>query len=456
MNGKSNVGSIVLSLALLAALLLGACSTATPPTEEMPAQEEPAAEESQEEDTDVTEAEAPDEKVTLVMESWFTIETQIWDDVILPAFNAHYPNIEIVFSPTQSTEYNAALNAKLEGGTAGDLITCRGFDASLALFNQGYLSSLNDLPGMENFSDVATSAWITDDGSHVYCVPMGSVMQGFIYNADIFEELGLTEPETEEEFFELLDAIQADGTYVPLGLGTKSLWESATMGFENIGPNYWKGEEGRLAIIDGTQKFTDPQYVAVWESLAKWRPYLSDGFEAQTYNDSQNLFTLGRSVVYPAGSWEIALFNRQAEFEMGVFPPPLPEGSADCYISDHTDIALGMNEATEHPEEARIFLEWVTSAEFADLYSNNFPGFFTLSNHNVELSDPLANEFLSWRDICDSTIRISYQILSRNTEPNLENQLWNMSAQVINGDISPQVAAETVQSGLETWYEPQQ
>lgn len=39
------------------------------------------------------------------------------------------------FSPTAPREYNAALNARLEGGTAGDIITRRPFDASLELFN---------------------------------------------------------------------------------------------------------------------------------------------------------------------------------------------------------------------------------------------------------------------------------------------------------------------------------
>ena len=88
----------------------------------------------------------------------------------------------------------------MQGGTAGDLITCRPFDASLELFQQGHLASLNDLPGMENFGDVAKSAWITDDGSDVFCVPMASVIHGFFYNKDKFDEFGLAEPTTSEEF----------------------------------------------------------------------------------------------------------------------------------------------------------------------------------------------------------------------------------------------------------------
>jgi raffinose/stachyose/melibiose transport system substrate-binding protein len=149
------------------------------------------------------------------------------------------------------------------------------------------------------------------------------------------------------------------------------------------------------------------------------------------------------------------LFNDQAEFELGAFPPPVPEAGDPCYISDHTDIALGMNANTEHPNEARVFLEWVASEEFASLYANALPGFFSLSDHSVELSDPIAQEFVDWRNTCESTIRDSYQILSRG-EPNLENELWSVSAQVVNGDITPEEAAEQIQTGLEKWYEPQQ
>ena len=393
--------------------------------------------------------------VTITIESWRNDDLSIWQDQIIPAFNAQYPDIEVLFQPLPPAEYNAALNAKLEGGTAGDLITARPFDASLALFQEGHLAELSDLPGMENFSEVAKSAWTTDDGSEVFAVPMASVIHGFIYNADIFAELGLSEPETVDEFFAVLDAIRADGRYAPLAMGTNDLWEAATMGFQNIGPNYWNGEAGRKALLDGSQALTAPEYVAVFEQLARWGEYLPSGFQAQTYPDSQNLFTLGRAAIYPAGSWEISLFNEQADFEMGVFPPPLPAGQDTLYISDHTDIALGMNPATKHPEAARTFLEWMTTAEFAELYSNAVPGFFSLADVPIELSDPLAREFIGYRQIGESTIRNSYQILSRG-EPNLENELWVVSAQVINGELTPTEAAQRAQAGLAGWYAPQQ
>src|SRR4051812_22583313 len=182
---------------------------------------------------------------SLKIESWRNDDADIWNSKIIPAFNKHYPDIKIEFAPSTPTEYNAALNAKLDGGTAGDLITCRPFDASLALFQKGYLAPVTDLKGMDTFSDVAKSAWITDDAKTLFCVPMASVIHGYLYNKDIFAAEGLTVPKTEAEFFALLDKIKAKGEVAPLDIGTKDQWEAATMGFQNIGPNLWKGEEGR-------------------------------------------------------------------------------------------------------------------------------------------------------------------------------------------------------------------
>ena len=397
------------------------------------------------------------QKVTLTIESWRNDDIQIWQDQIIPAFEKKYPSIHVVFAPTPPAEYNGVLNSKLEGGTAGDLITARPFDASLALYNKGYLADLTNLPGMNNFSSVAKSAWITDDGKHVFAVPMASVIHGFFYNKDIFKKLNLKVPQTKAEFMQVLEAIKKDGRYIPLAMGTADMWEAATMGFQNIGPNNWKGEEGRQALLAGTQKYTDEPYIKTWRELAAWAPYLPKGYQSVKYPDAQQLFTLGKAAIYPTGSWEIWLFEKDAAFELGIFPPPVEKKGDTVYISDHTDIALGMNAKTKYPEEAKKFLEWMTTPEFASLYSNALPGFFTLSNHKITLKDPLANEFLSWRTTCKSTIRNSYQILSRGDQygaPNLENELWQVSAAVINGTMTPEEAGKRVQAGLDKWYKP--
>lgn len=391
----------------------------------------------------------------LTIESWRNDDLEIWMDKLIPAFNKKHPDIKVVFAPMPPADYNSGLNTKLTGKTAGDLITCRPFDASLQLYQQGHLIGLDGLAGLENFSDVAKSAWQTDDGKVTFCLPMASVIHGFMYNKEIFAELGLSVPKTIPEFMAVLETVKSKSKYTPLAMGTADQWEAATMGFQNVGPNFWKGETGRKALIDGSQKYTDAPYVETFKHLAMWSPYLGRGYKAQKYPDSQNLFSLGRAAIYPAGSWDITTFNNQADFEFSAFLPPVPQGQSDCYISDHTDIALGVNAASKNIEAAKTFLSWMATAEFADLYANSLPGFFSLSNHKVTLKDPVAQEFVSWRDKCKSTIRNSYQILSRG-EPNLENALWNVSAQVLNGTMTPEDAAKTVEDGLAKWYKPHQ
>lgn len=393
------------------------------------------------------------EKTVISIESWRAEDQAIWDKLILPVFEAQNPDIDVEFKPTTATEYNAALNARLAGGTAGDIITCRPFDNALAMYDAGSLADISSLEGLANFSDVAKGAWSTDAGDATFCVPMASVIHGFMYNKDAFAELGLEVPKTEADFYAVLDKINEDGTYIPMAMGTKDQWEAATMGYTNVGPTYWGGEEGRLALLSGDAKFTDDTFVEGFRQMAKWTPYLGNGYQAQGYTDSQNLFTLGRAAIYPTGSWEITGFQENADFELGAFAPPSKDADGKCYISDHTDIGIGMNAATENKEAVMTFLEWTASAEFASLLTNAAPGFFSLAQHDITVENPLAQEFIAMRGECESTIRVAHQILSRG-EPSLGNQLWTLTANVINGTQTPEDAAKEAQANLDGWYKP--
>jgi len=390
--------------------------------------------------------------VTLTIESWRYDDLPVWRDTLIPAFEKSHPGIRVVFAPTTPMgEYDGRLDAKFTAGKAGDLITCRPFDVSLKLFQQGRLLNLNELPGMGNFGLLAKLAWSTDDGSTTFCVPMASVMHGFIYNAAVFRALRLQPPTTWDEFFAALQRIKADGRYIPLIMGTKDGWESAAMGYQNIGPNFYRGEEGRKALLAGTTKLTEVQWVAPFRVLAKWRPFLGEGFEAQTYPDSQNLFMLGLGAIYPAGSWEVSDFEKQAKFGLGVFMPPRERSGDPCFVSDHPDIALGINAKSPHADEAKRFLSWVASAEFASLYSNALPGFFSLNSVSVNVKSALAREFVGWRTRCASTIRPTYQLLSRGT-PSLENEFWRAGAAVIEGSWTPEAASLHLQDVLQRTY----
>lgn len=51
--------------------------------------------------------------VTLTIESWRNDDLSIWQDQIIPAFEAENPGIKVKFTPSAPAEYNAVLNSKL-------------------------------------------------------------------------------------------------------------------------------------------------------------------------------------------------------------------------------------------------------------------------------------------------------------------------------------------------------
>ncbi|SIR54004.1 carbohydrate ABC transporter substrate-binding protein, CUT1 family [Aeromonas sp. RU39B] len=389
----------------------------------------------------------------LTIESWRVDDKDLWEQKIIPAFEASHPGISLKFKPVQNMYYMDTLQKNLKEGNAGDLITCRPFDDSLALFKAGYLSELTEMAGMENFPSFAQAPWQTDSGAQTFCVPMASVIHGFFFNRTIFKELGIAAPTTRDEFFAALEKVKADGRYVPLAVSGSESWVASELGFQNIGPNYWKGEDGRMALLGGSERFDSPPFEQVFEELARWQPYLGEGAETRDYATANSLFTGGKAAMYAAGSWEIAPFTGKVDF--GVLRPPVAKTGDRCYFTDHTDIGMGMNAASAHKEEAMQFLQWLTTPEFAELYTNALPGFFSLSNHFFEVTNPAAREMMGWRDQCDSTIRVATQILSRG-KPKLSDELAEVSQSVLLGKLAPKAAASRIEQGLLGWYAPQQ
>jgi raffinose/stachyose/melibiose transport system substrate-binding protein len=391
---------------------------------------------------------------TLVIDSWRVDDKAVWESVLIPAFQRSNPDITVRFSPTAPTEYDSAVAERLAAGSAGDLIACRPFDASLALYKKGYLERLDGKPGMQNFSQSAQLAWQLDDGKTTFCMPVASVIHGFLYNKAIFRKLDLQPPRTVDDFFKVLEVLKKAGV-APLALGTADRWESSQIVYTNIGPNFWGGEAGRAALISGRARFTDAPYVDALRFEAKMGGYLGKGAASQGYRDSQAQFAAGRAAIYPTGSWEIGYFSAFPGLELGAFAPPVPRAGQPCFISDHMDLGLGVNSKSKNKEDAWRFLAWVGSQEFADLYTNRLTGFFTLSNHLIAVRDPLAKQMAEWRKSCASTIRINAQVLNRG-QPPMERELWDVNAQVLAGVLPPEAGAARLQAGFAKWYKPQQ
>lgn len=447
----------LLVLFVLACLVLAACAPKAAP--EAPAVEEPAAPvaEAPAEEAPVAEAPAEEEapaasgdEVTLTMGSW-RVDDTVQINQILDAFHAKYPNITIKFDPTNPPDYNAVLRTQLEGGTGPDLFYVRSFSTSRQLYEEGFLEPLEGLPGLnENFNEATRAPWATDDGLP-YGLPFIAVSHGVYYNQDIFNELGLEVPTTWQQLLDVAQTVK-DAGYTPFANASGDEWTIAEIVFMNLAPNFIGGREGRLAYLAGERCFNDEHTVAAFQAVADLAPFLPDGQEALTYYDSQQLFLMGDAAMWLGGSWDIPFFESEApDFAWSVFAVPAPEGQPG-YVTFHMDAGMGINAASKHKEEAKLFLEWMTSEEFAQLFGNLMPGFFPVHDNPPALDNEHANAFLSLNEGRGQDVRWAWPVLLDGA-PDGYTLMQNGAIAVIKGEMTPQQAADALQEGLAQWLD---
>ncbi len=373
----------------------------------------------------------------LTLESWRNDDRALWENTLIPAFNRKYPGIEIRYQASMPTEYDAQLTTRLANGTAGDLLACRPFQVSLNWYKRAYLERLDGKAGMEYFPASALQAWQSEDQQHSYCMPLASVIQGFLYNKKIFKRLNLSPPKTEQEFFNLLEQLKQQPGLMPIALGTAEKWEAAQILMSNVMAQYWRGEVGRLAISRGQLKTHDNEYLSAFQFAERFAEYLPAQASRQSYSESQQLFANAQAAIYPMGSWDLSYFNQIPGLEFGVFAMPRKNVNDQCYMLDHMDIGIAVNRKSKNKDEAWVFLEWLGSQEFADLYTNKATGFFSLSNHLIAVRDPVARQMMEWRRHCQPTVRINSQFaLAKN-----ETGFWQLSADLLNRKIRAKAAA---------------
>ncbi|WP_382304555.1 ABC transporter substrate-binding protein [Herbiconiux sp. UC225_62] len=393
------------------------------------------------------------EDVTLTLATWRTEDTAMWEDEIIPAFEASHPGITVEYAPVGTDDYNAAMQSQIEGGTGADLIMCRPFDVNRAWIEDGYFEPLAGTDAVKSFDETALAAWTDVDGNP-FCVPIASVLAGFYYNTAIFDELGIDVPTTQAEFIDALEKIKASGKYTPLALGSADGWQLAYNVLYNLGPNYWKGEDGRLGLIDGTQKLTDPDFVAAFQAFDDLKPYLPEGYESLTYEDMMQLFTLGKAAIIPDGSWDITAATATG-LDVGVFGAPVAKAGDQRYQQEMPDQGIGMNAKSTHKEAAQEFLDWLATDEFQSLYVNKLPGFFAMGTEAVTYDDPLAQKFADLKTDAELTPRLALDRLSAGTPP-LDDEIWVALQNMYNSGLSAEDATAELQAGLDSWYKPAQ
>ncbi|NWG07889.1 MAG: extracellular solute-binding protein [Chloroflexi bacterium] len=401
-----------------------------------------------------------DNAVRLTLTTWRPEDTNQMR-VLLSGFEEYAKtrgrNISVEYRPVMSVNYDSILDIQLSrGGDAPDLFYVRPFSVDGSIGK--YLAALDSLSIEQQYDPTKSVAWKSNTGVY-YAVPFVGVVQGVYYNKGLFAEYGISVPKTWQEFLDALKTIREKNPDITPIANALNQEEDSEM-FMSIAANFLGGPEGRELFMraNGTANcFNSSRVVSAFQAIEDIKGYLPRDAARINSQNTKELFFQQDAVMMFGGSWDLQKVTEEAGFEWDVFAVPAP-GFRPTYVIFQPDIAVGMNNATKHPEEARLFLEWLMSPEAVELAARNLPGFYPLSNHKtnaVSLTNPNDEKFLRLIMDYETDIRWMYTEIN-NRDPGASDIVRRSLYEMAISRITPREAAQRLQNGLGEWYEPAQ
>lgn len=163
---------------------------------------------------------------------------------------------------------------------------------------------LDDKGLTDLFVPMALNYGRLDDNS-LYSIPFEMSIEMIWYNVDMFEDCGLTAPETFNDFINCCKVLKENG-YTPISITGVDSWclmrYLGNVPFRRTGNDYVKG------LADGTNKMSDEVGMQALEFIAEVGQYFQEGFVSCDYSTAQNMFLEGKTAIYEMGSWELNNF----------------------------------------------------------------------------------------------------------------------------------------------------
>ncbi|MBN2617825.1 MAG: extracellular solute-binding protein [Spirochaetales bacterium] len=390
------------------------------------------------------------DRVKIVVTSWRTEDIDRMDR-INAEFTKKYPNIEIDFQPVKDTEYDAQLKQSLAAGVGADVIFLRSYDSGYQVYKTKSLMNLSEmLPTLKTFPSSALAAWATPEGVS-YGIPSAGVVHGVYYRKSIFKKYNLDIPKTWDDFISVAETLQKNGETV-FAQGTKDNWMLYEVMYAGLGANFYGGEVARQKLLRKEARMTDPNFVIALEKMKELQKYFPKGFQAVDYVTMQQMFGTGAAAMFMGGSWEIGIFEDLGGLDdVGYFAPPVAKAGDKLQYCFHVDAGIAANVNTQYPNEVKIYMEWLASPEYAQLYMNELPGFFSYTPGSYTLNNELAKQMQSYISDSVPTVRTVWEGLSAQDPSG--NALVGEAIQLMYADtLTIPEAAEYIDDGLSWFY----
>ena len=391
---------------------------------------------------------AENNTIELVFTSWRIDDVEEMNR-INAQFTAQNPNITVKFYSPGDINYDSVTISNLSKGVGADLIFLWSYDRGRALYDAGYLADLTPVvPNLNAYPKTPLAAWTTETGI-TYGSPSVGVTHGVYYNKSLFSKYQIQEPTNWTEFLAACEILKANGeTVIAQGAGGTG-WTLNRVLYCGLGANFYGGETARQALINGTKKLTDANFIDAFNMVNSLKKYFPTGYETLDYEGARDLFAAGKAAIFIGGSWEISLFNERGlnSTNLGWFAPPLKNAGDKLQYCFQVDAGIGVNKQSKNYDAAITYLKWLSGIEYGHDIMNELPGFFSYTPGAFRVTNLLAQEMFDASKNATLTVRLMDEKLSASS-PTGDAIMSEGLRQMILGILTPEQAAAYVQSRL--------
>ncbi|KPB05692.1 ABC transporter substrate-binding protein [Bacillus sp. CHD6a] len=296
----------------------------------------------------------------------FQFKVEIADQLaeMIKEFEAEHPNIKVKLETVGGgADYGAALKAKFASGEQPDIFNNGGFK-ELELWKE-HLADLSEEPWAEHVLPIGKVPMTDPEDGKLYGMPVNLEGYGFIYNKDLFEEAGITEPPTNiTELKAAAEKLEAAGI-TPFSAGYAEWW---VIGQHLLNIPFAQQEDPEAFIAglyDGSEKIVGNKHFKEFkEVLDAEIKFGNDNPLTTDYNTQVTQFASGQTAMLQQGNWtENMIYEVDPDMNMGFLPIPINDDASADSLPVGVPNNWAINKNSENIEEAKTFLNWMVSSE---------------------------------------------------------------------------------------------
>jgi raffinose/stachyose/melibiose transport system substrate-binding protein len=305
--------------------------------------------------------------------------SKVWDR-LNAEFEQKYPNVTIKRVRRSLGDLKTSLKLAISGPHPPDVVQAnQGWPDMGQMVKAGLLLPLDNYAEAYGWTDRvsaninAVSSFSPDGkqfgtGSLFGFTDKGELI-GVFYNKTKLQRLGLSVPTTLAEFEQALATAKQAGE-VPIAFGNLDRFG---------GIHEYAAVQDRIASVQyltdfifGRQgadlSFDTPENLKAAEILRDWasKGYFTKGFNGVGYDDTVAKFVKGEGVFNITGNWIVSELGED-NTDFGFMPmPPLTVGDP-AVTTGGPGFPLAITSATEHPDAAAAYIDWMTSPHSDEL-----------------------------------------------------------------------------------------